>query len=321
MSDMEKPAEAAAQAAAPAPSADPQAAAAAPGMAEHDPAAPAFPAEPAFPAAPADPAAFTAPAFPAAPIAPAPSVTGTPLGVKVTAAVAAAVLAGVGIGFGIIKAGYDDTAKTASPARSVPSASPSAASTPAYGALSSGAHFGSMRDLLLPEPSGFSLGPDAGLYGDDTQLTKDQISAYLDDRVSVLPKDQRDKAKAALQADGHRGAGVRSYVPSDDSMVATIWLDQFDKQAVAEESAFQAALGADSGLFRQGPAVPGHAEAACYLPALQPKDPIDGMVCTAGIGDLLVTMDVEGLAPLPKSEAVSLFRQQLERLALPGASV
>jgi hypothetical protein len=229
------------------------------------------------------------------------------------------VLLGVGIGVGVINTQYPQARATAPTTAPLRTAAPSAA--PAYGAQSNGTHFGAIRDLLLPVPAGFALGPDDGVYGNDTELTKAQIDGYLDDRVAGLPKDQRDKVKAALQAQGHRAAGVRSYRSSDGGVVATVWLDQFDKQAVDAQNAFDAAMGSDSGLFRQGPAVPGYQQAACFLPPLRPGNPIDDMDCTAGVGDLLVTMHVEGVAPLPKSEAVSIFRQQLLRLAVPGASV
>ncbi|WP_035847099.1 hypothetical protein [Kitasatospora azatica] len=247
---------------------------------------------------------------------------GRGLALKATAAVAAAVLAGVGIGVGIIQVKYqDDTTPVAAPA---PSAAPSGApapSGPAYGAQSNGTHFGAMRDLLLPMPAGYVLGPDDDVYGNDTELSQDAINTYLDDRVKDLPKDQRDKVKNALKAEGHKGAGVRSYRAADSKMVVTLWLDQFNQKSVAVENAFQGAWGSESGLFRQGPEVPGHQDARCFLPPAKPSEPIDELECTAAIGDLLVTMHVEGVAPLPKSEAVSIFRQQLERLALPGASV
>ncbi|TQF04141.1 hypothetical protein E6W39_20305 [Kitasatospora acidiphila] len=216
------------------------------------------------------------------------------------AAVAAAVLLGVGIGVGIIKSQYRqaETSTPAVPSAAAPSPGAARPSAPSYGAQSDGTHFGAVRDLLLPVPAGFALGPDDGVYGDDTELTKDQIDGYLDDRVAELPKDQRDKVKAALQAQGHRAAGVRSYRSSDGALVATVWLDrfdkQFDKQAVEAANAFDAAMGSDSGLFRQGPAVPGHQQAACFLPPLRPSNPIDELDCTAGVGDMLVTMHVEG---------------------------
>ncbi|MCX4747867.1 hypothetical protein OG455_20495 [Kitasatospora sp. NBC_01287] len=280
--------------------------------------------DPALP--PADP--FRAPDFasPATEFA-APTAPRRGSALRVVAAMAAAVLVGAGIGAVIIAASPDHaTAAAPAPGSASVSASPAPAPAPtstgpAYGAGSNGVHFGSMRDLLLPVPTAFRLGPDDGVYGDDTALTKDQLSSYLDAQVKDLPKDQRDKVKAELQAEGHRGAGVRSYQSDEGTMVATIWLDQFDQQSVKAENAFDGALAADLGVFRDGPQVPDHPDARCFLPQLDPSAPIDGMECTAAVGDLLVTMHVEGVAPLPLSEAVSIFRQQLQRLALPGASV
>ncbi|WP_329582374.1 hypothetical protein OG500_20740 [Kitasatospora sp. NBC_01250] len=277
------------------------------------------------PEALATPAAEASPAAPAAPVAPA---TEAPHPrprarrvLRVTAAVAAAVLLGAGIGVAVIKAGYGDapapvaaSAPSGRPAAPAPSASPNS-----YGAWSNGAHFGSLRDLLLPLPAGYQLGPDEGDYGNDTDLTPDQLNSYLDERVKDLPKDKRDQVKAALRAEGRKGAGVRSYRAADGKTVATLWLDQFNQHSVEAESAVIGAL-SDSGLFRQGPAVPGYPDAHCFLPPLDPGAPLDELDCTAGVGDLLVSMHVEGVAPLPKSEAVSIFRQQLERLAIPGAS-
>ncbi|GAA1252080.1 hypothetical protein GCM10009665_48530 [Kitasatospora nipponensis] len=239
---------------------------------------------------------------------------------RVTAAVAAAVLAGVGIGVGIIKVKYGDPAPVAAPApAAVPSAAPSTAQP--YGASSNGVHFGSLLDLLLPLPAGYRLGPDDGLDGNDTALTAAQLSAEIDDETSDLPKDQRNATKDELRSLGMRAAGVRSYRTADAKMVVTLRLLQFNQNSVRAFNAFTGALGADSGLNRQGPEVPGHTDARCFLPAEDPGEPIDVMLCSGAVGDLLVTMRVEGVAPLPKSEAVSIFRQQLERLALPGASV
>ncbi|GAB2740914.1 hypothetical protein [Kitasatospora kifunensis] len=270
-----------------------------------------------------------APAAPApdapAPEAPAPAAPAAPrarFALRATAAVAAALLVGVGIGVAIIKVKYDDgSGPVAVSAPHGQSAAPSPSSPPnAYGAWSNGSHYGSLRDLLLPLPTGYQLGPDEGDYGNDSSLTPDQLNSYLDDRVKDVPKDQRDRVKAALRAQGRKGAGVRSYQSADGKLVATLWLDQFNQRSVEAENAFTGALGSDSGLFRQGPAVPGYPDARCFLPPQDPGAPLDEMECTAAVGDLLVSMHVEGVAPLPKSEAVSIFRQQLERLAIPGAS-
>lgn len=251
--------------------------------------------------------------------APEPVPASKGLVLRATIAVVAAALAGVYIGVGIIGLAYNDPAPVGAPA---PTAAPAAPEKPhPFGAQSNGTHTGALRDLLLPVPAGYHLGPDDGVYGNDTELTLDQIAANPDGQVMDLPKVQRDKLKGALQADAVKGKAVRTYRPSDGHMDLSIWLEQFKQQSVQADNAFVGAMASDSGVFRLGPEVPGHTEAHCFLPPADPSAPIDDMECTAAVGDLLVILHVEGVAPLPKSEAVSIFRQQLERLALPGASV
>ncbi|MFB8235029.1 hypothetical protein ACFC58_00540 [Kitasatospora purpeofusca] len=84
---------------------------------------------------------------------------------------------------------------------------------------------------------------------------------------------------------------------------------------------YTAVFTGDTGLFRTGPAVPGHPEAHCYLMPAAPSAPIDRMECSAAEGDLLVVLNAEGRAPLPKDAIVTLLTRQLDRLARPGASV
>ncbi|MFF7637307.1 hypothetical protein ACFZB9_29770 [Kitasatospora sp. NPDC008050] len=265
------------------------------------------------------PEALVDPPVPATPPTAPPATPRARFVLRATAAVAAAVLVGAGIGVAVIKVRYDDAPAPVAAAPAGAAAAPSPNASPNYGAWSNGSHFGSLRDLLLPLPIGYQLGPDEGDYGDDTSLTPDQLNSYLDERVKDLPKEKRDQVKAALRAEGRKGAGVRSYLSADGKMVATLWLDQFNQHAVEAENAVMGAL-SDTGVFRQGPSVPGYSDAHCFLPPLDPGAPLDDLECTAGVGDLLVSMHVEGVAPLPKSEAVSIFRQQLERLAIPGAS-
>ncbi|MDH6137399.1 hypothetical protein P3T37_006831 [Kitasatospora sp. MAA4] len=254
-------------------------------------------------------------------LAPAPvPARGRGLALRVCAAVAAAALAGVAIGVGIIRVKYDDAPQPAA-GSAAQGVAPAAAKPHPYGAQANGTHFGSLRDLLLPVPAGYRLGPDDGADGNDTELTPDQLAADLDDSVKDLPKTERDKAKAVLQGLKMKGKGVRTFRSETGDMALYLRLSQFNQKSVEAESAFEGALGSQSGLFRLGPEVPGHPEAHCFLPPADPGEPIDELDCTAAVGDLLVELHVEGVAPLPKAEAVSLFRQQLDRLALPGATV
>ncbi len=233
------------------------------------------------------------------------------------AAVVAAALLGVGIGVGIIKVEYDDAAPVAAPAAG---ATPGASASPSFGAKSNGSHFGSMRDLLVPVPSGYKLGPDSGAYGNDTELTADQRTAWTEDAVRGYPQKLQDAIRNEWQQYPLKGAGVRSLAVDSDDFTATIWLLQYHQDAVKADNAWVGALSSDSGLFRIGPDVPGHSEAHCYLPFAEPGAKIDRMICSAAEGDLRVEMRVEGVAPLPKDKAVTIFNQQLDRLARPGAS-
>ncbi|MDH6112070.1 hypothetical protein P3T36_004953 [Kitasatospora sp. MAP12-15] len=249
---------------------------------------------------------------------PVPSSRRPGFALRVAAAVVAAALAGVIIGVGIIKVKYDGTPQAA--AATAPTAAPATGRPLPYGAQANGTHFGSLSDLLLPVPTGYKPGPDDGADGNDSVLTPEQLAADLDDSVKDLPKTERDKAKAVLQGLKEKGEGVRTYRSTNGDMALYLRINQFNQQSVEAENAFEAAMGSETGLFRLGPQVPGHPEAHCFLPPEDPGEPIDELDCTAAVGDLLVSLHVEGVAPLPKAEAVSVFRQQLDRLALPGAS-
>ncbi|MFG2819479.1 hypothetical protein ACGFX4_08645 [Kitasatospora sp. NPDC048365] len=235
---------------------------------------------------------------------------------RASGAVLAAVLLGVGIGEVILNVAYDDRpVQAAAPA--APSASPSAA----FGAKSNGNHFGSLRDLLLPIPSGFDPGPDNGAFGNDNEYGPEQLDkrfrAYLDE----VPDKYKDRAKAAWESLHFKASGVRTFQSHKNDLEIDLTLDQFNQQAISQETELYGAMVDDTGLFRQGPGVAGHPAARCVLPPLDAGDQLDFMHCVSAEGDLMVTLDASGVAPLDQNKVVDLFRQQLDRLARPGASV
>ncbi|MEV7187284.1 hypothetical protein [Kitasatospora sp. NPDC093102] len=271
----------------------------------------------AVPGAP-EPAPETLPAAPAAPAAPAgPSPASRRL-LRAGAATAAAALVGVAIGVGIIKTQYDDPAPATAAAPST-APTPTATATP-YGAKSNGSHFGSLRDLLLPVPAGYEPGPDDGGYGNDTELSGEQLSAELDADLQQLPKEKRDKMRSYWEGMHVKATGVRTYRAAGNDLVVSLKLHQFNQQEVQRINEYTAVFTGDTGLFRIGPAIPGHPEAHCYLMPAPPSAAIDYLECSAAEGDLLVIMNAEGVAPLPKDKIVALFTFQLDRLARPGAS-
>ncbi|GAA1406584.1 hypothetical protein GCM10009639_54550 [Kitasatospora putterlickiae] len=234
-------------------------------------------------------------------------------------ATVAAALVGVGIGVGVIEVRYDDPLTVATaPTVTAPAPTPTPTTTP-FGARSNGNHFGSLRDLLLPMPQGFEPGPDDGNYGNDAELTAEQLSAEFDDDLVPVPKDQQEKYRRLWEDLHVKATGVRTY--RNQNLVLGITLHQFNQQEVQKMNEFTALFTGDTGLFRLGPAVPGHPEAHCYLLPAPPSAPLDRMECSAAQGDLLVVLSAEGTSPLPKDKIVALLTQQLDRLARPGASV
>ncbi|GAB7188862.1 hypothetical protein ATKI12_8977 [Kitasatospora sp. Ki12] len=264
------------------------------------------------------PAAETAAAPEAAVPNPAAPVPGSRLLLRAGAATVAAALVGVAIGIGIIKTQYDDPAPATAAAPSA-APTPTATATP-YGAKSNGSHFGALRDLLVPVPAGYELGPDDGVYGNDTELSGGQLAAELDAELQQIPKEKRDKLRSYWEGLHVKGTGVRTYLASGDDLLIGLKLRQFNQQEVQRINEYTAVFTGDTGLFRIGPTIPGHPEAHCYLMPAPPSAPIDYLECSAAEGDLLVVMNAEGVAPLPKDKIVALFTLQLDRLARPGAT-
>ncbi|MFF0389789.1 hypothetical protein ACFYS8_14010 [Kitasatospora sp. NPDC004615] len=238
------------------------------------------------------------------------------IALKAAAAVVAAALVGVGIGEAIIKVHYKDTPAAPTAAAPAPSASPAQE----WGAKSNGNHFGSLRDLLLPMPSSYHLGPDFGSIGNDNELRDADLDRALKETIADVPEKYRKDAENALSSLHIQGIGARSLVTMDNQTSVMLVLSQFNQQAVEAENNSYGKWFTDNELYRQGPGVAGHSEAHCALPTLKAGEQLDFLQCYAGVGDLLVQMRVSGVAPLDQNKVVDLFRQQLDRLAIPGAT-
>jgi hypothetical protein len=248
---------------------------------------------------------------------------------RAAAAVLVAALAGVGIGEMILQTDdRDDSATAASvTAPAVPGSGsstlrPSPSASPSWGAHSNGNHFGSLRSLLLPVPESMYLpGPDDGLLGNDAELDRAKLAASLDRTLKGLPKERRQVVRDAWNAMRLRAGALRTYRVRDGDFMVEMSLDQLNQQAVKAVDAYSRAIIDVSGDFREGPAVAGHTKARCVLPPVEPSAEIEYMSCFAAVGDLMVSMQVTGVGPLNKDLPVKMFGEQLDRLAIPGASV
>lgn len=195
---------------------------------------------------------------------------------------------------------------------------PSGTPSPSFGARSGGAHFGSLRDLLLPPPDGYSLGPDDGVMGNDTALTGSALSSHLADVFPGVPDADRRTLQRELGATGIRAYGLRTYRDTSGDLDITVTLVQLNPAAARNAARFDAALFQASGAGRKGPAVPGHPEAHCYVPPPASGDALGGLLCFADAGDLMATMTVDGPNPLDAAAPARLYGAQLDRIAIPG---
>ncbi|WP_157852282.1 hypothetical protein [Kitasatospora sp. NRRL B-11411] len=236
---------------------------------------------------------------------------------KAVAAVVAAALLGVGIGEVVIRVHYGDEPAAPAAAAAAPAVpAPSASTSAPWGAKSDGTHVGSLRDLLLPVPDGYRLGPDYKSLGNDGEFVGADLDRAQEEMLAEVPEKYRARLKDALSTLHFTGVGVRSLTRFDNRLTAALKLTRFDQQAVSEQNALFGALVDDSDLFRRGPDVPGHPDARCVLPALRAGDQLDYVTCYSAVGDLLVQLRVEGVAPIDQNKVVDLFRRQLDRLGV-----
>ncbi|MEZ0092795.1 hypothetical protein [Streptacidiphilus sp. EB129] len=192
--------------------------------------------------------------------------------------------------------------------------------TPSYGAMSNGNHFGDLGDLLLPVPSSLYPGPDDPGVGNDAVLTAAQYHGIYDKDLKSLSAGDRQGMESYFVASHIKGGAVRTY-RSGGTLSVEISLLQENQQFAAQLGGFSSALAAKTGVYRTGPAVPGFPTAHCYLPPLLSGDKLDYMECDASVGDMYVHLGASGVAPLDTATAVDLMRQQLTRLAIPGAQI
>ncbi|SEG88733.1 hypothetical protein SAMN05216223_119129 [Actinacidiphila yanglinensis] len=297
--------------------------------AEPDVAPPLPPAPPAPPALPVDahgagtehPAYPAYPGFPGFPAEPAPPVAprsrrGLALGL---AAALVAVVAGGGVGYAVL---HDKDGGTDAKPAAAPWTSPTPTATKAFGAKSGGSHYGSLRLMLLPIPTGYSPGPDVDQYGNDVTLDAEQARALVLGDEKGMSAKERKTVGAAVDDLHIEGAGMRTYTEAAGELVVQIRIVQMkNKEAARAQTDYFSAFTKAMGVFRTGPKVKGYPKATCVLPPAEPGDKLDTMTCQATEGDLMVTMTVEGTRPLDKTTAAGLLSRQLDRIKDPGEAV
>jgi hypothetical protein len=236
-----------------------------------------------------------------------------------TAAVLVSMAVGGGVGYVLLQ--YK---KQPAPVAKVFAAPPASVHLPAYGAQSDGDHFGPLSDLLLPFPSGYTPGPDLPGVGSDVQLTPAQFVSDSADFDPWATSSERRTMVQSVESSHLEGFALRSYAPTSGGSP-----DYYLQISLAQENQHEASNGLTVmhrmvqylGIDRPGPAVPGSPGAQCFLPVAATGDQLSSMECVAAVGDLFVDMQEFGAAPLDTGDAVTVFEQQLTRLAIPAAQI
>lgn len=187
-----------------------------------------------------------------------------------------------------------------------------------------------LAGLLLPYgDDGRLRGPDLGEFGSDAQLSGARATALQKESLRGLPRSQRKLLEKEVDRRRITGMAMRSYISGsasinqdDDVYTASIVLAKMDnRSAVRDLARFQTEFLESLDILRKGPKIKGHNNAACFLPPKNEDLAIETMFCSAYVGDVLVTVTADALAPIDTKSVASLVREQLDRIDEPGKAV
>ncbi|MEU0299182.1 hypothetical protein ABZ252_06870 [Streptomyces sp. NPDC006175] len=195
------------------------------------------------------------------------------------------------------------------------------------GDVSAGRTSTELSKLQLPVPPGYTLGPDSGGDGNDSEISGKKATAALKETGRGLAGKQRRELDRRIDKLKIQGVAVRTYRADSDDLAVEIKITKMkDRKAVRDTHLFRKDLLESVGEFRKGPAVKGHKHAACFLVPKE-KDAsgdaveLAGMQCTAYDGELSVNLVATGIEPFEKTEVVNLLKDQLDHIASPGEYV
>ncbi|MDQ0843672.1 hypothetical protein [Streptomyces sp. V1I6] len=175
---------------------------------------------------------------------------------------------------------------------------------------------------LLPLPPFDRPGPDIDEFGNDSVVDQRRAVALFKEGSRGLPSAKRKAYDKAVEKLRIKGLAMRSYRDSGNRYVLETRLAQLENtKAVTGITAFQKEMTEAFGVFRRGPKIKGHPDAACFLLPKVKDLKLDAMMCTGHVGEVLVTMYAYGPKPLVTKSLAELVGEQLDHIASPGESV
>lgn len=188
-----------------------------------------------------------------------------------------------------------------------------------------------LAGMLVPYGTDdWGRGPDLGEFGPDVALSGQRATALRKEALSGLPRTQRKRLEKAVDQQRITGIAMRSYLSTtklsdgftDGAFAVRVQLSQMEnRHAVRDASRLRGAFLDALDVFREGPKIKGHKNARCYLPPKDDEEELETMLCSAYVGNVLVTVVADGAKPLDTKGAAMLFREQLDRIAEPGKAI
>ena len=188
-----------------------------------------------------------------------------------------------------------------------------------------------LAGVLVPYGTGtWVRGPDLAEFGSDAQLSGAQTTALRKEALRGLPRTQRKQLERQIDRQRIKGMAMRSYFSyashgyrNDEgiSSVSIVLAQTENRAAVRRSSMLQNEFLDSSGLFRKGPKIKGYENARCFQAPEGDEEELDLMLCSAYVGDVLVSVTAYGAQPLDTAGIATLVRTQLDRIAEPGEAV
>lgn len=192
-----------------------------------------------------------------------------------------------------------------------------------------GAAGSGLSALLLPFfTDGYQPGPDLAEFGPDAEFSGAQATALRKDALKDLPSASRRKLEKQIDKERIKGMAMRSYVVgrsdynADGVITFDVRLSRLENRSAVRRSAasfngFFAAMD----VFRKGPKIEGHPDARCFLSPKGESHDLGRAVCTAAVGDVLVSVTSAAPDPIDGKFVAKFFAKQLDRIDDPGQTV
>ncbi|MGW1781735.1 hypothetical protein ACWCQQ_21685 [Streptomyces sp. NPDC002143] len=192
-----------------------------------------------------------------------------------------------------------------------------------------GASKSGLSALLVPYGTdGFDPGPDLAEFGPDAEFSGAQATALRKESIKDLPAESRRQLEKLIDKERIKGMAMRSYVVghldynTTDSIAFDVTLSRLENRTAVRESAtsFNGFLAAMD-VFRKGPKIAGNKDAQCFLTPKDKDEELGFALCTAYVGDVLVSVVADAPGTLDAKFVAKFFTAQLDRIDDPGQAV